>query len=211
MQARIAAAALALCLLLPAAPHSVAAEEPGLYIGGNFGWTRIDAGTSVRDLENELLAAGFASANAELDEKSTAVKILGGYQINPNLAVEAYLANLGQYDLSLRTTGPTVAGSGEVRLRGFGFDFVGLLPLTGSLSGLGRVGLFSWETKTRFSATDGATTSEDSGSDDGTELKVGIGLEWKVGPAIRLRGEIEYYNFDERVTVLSFGLIYRFK
>ena len=210
MQKRRAIPILTGTLLFLIAPFAFAQEKEGFYIGGNFGWTRIDAGNSMRDLENELVASGFASASAQLDEKSTGFKILGGFQVNPNFALEAYYANLGKYDFSVITSGPTVSGSGDIKLKGFGFDAVGLFPFAPTLSGLGRVGLFLWDSEARFSASDGVTTVETSTSDDGNELKLGIGLEWKVGPGVRLRGELEYYNFEERVTVLSVGLVYRF-
>jgi hypothetical protein len=102
---------LAGCLLLLAMPSAPAAEDTGFYIGGSFGAARMDAGSSARDLANLLTAVGFASADVRFSEESSAFKVLAGYQVNRNFAVEAYFADLGKYDLSVQTTAPTRPGA----------------------------------------------------------------------------------------------------
>ena len=201
---------LAASLFCAAAQHALAADDIGFYIGGSFSATRIDSGNGARDLSNELRALGFATADVQFDEKSTGLKILGGYQVNRNFAVEGYIASLGKYDISVLTTGPTVSGSGDVKVTGLGFDAVGILPFNDRWSGLARVGLFMWEAKTNFSASGGGPSSSASGSDDGSDFKFGLGVEWKVGSNVRLRAEWEHYAFDDPVNALSLGIVYKF-
>ena len=185
-------------------------EEVGFYAGASFGATRADAGDSARDLRNDLVAIGFSSAQASIDESSTGYKIFAGYQLNRNFALEGYYAHLGEYDLSASTTGPVVNASGEVEVKGFGIDAVAILPFNSALSGLARIGLFRWDADMNIRAVGPGGTATGSDSDDGTDLKLGIGIEWKLGPQLRLRGELEYYTFDDAITMLSVGLLYRF-
>ncbi len=185
----------------------VAAGETGAYIGGNLGFTGIDVGTEVQELANDLVAAGFSSASVTMEESSTSFKILGGYQINQNLAFEGYYANLGKYDYTVFTTGPTLSGKGDVVLSGFGVDVLGILPLDASNSVFARVGLFGWDSKGTFAITGGGSFSE-SGS--GTDLKFGLGYDWKMTQKLLLRAEWEYYKVDPDISVLSAGLAYRF-
>lgn len=210
MNGRIGAASLFFIASIAATTGVGAQEETGFYIGANFGFTSIDAGNTEQDVRNSLQGLGFSSINVAFDESSTGFKILGGYQINPNVAVEGYYANLGTYDLSVSTTGPVVSGGGELKLTGVGIDVLGMIPFGGSLSGFGRVGVIRWESEFDFSATGPGGTSGSSGSDDGTELKFGLGVQWRLSPRLRIRAEWEYYNFEESLNMLSLGLAYRF-
>lgn len=201
--------ALAGCLLSLTALQSLADEEMRVYIGGSFGTARVDIGSKARDLERDLVGAGFGSASVSIDDKASAFRLLGGFQVNQNFAVEGYYASLGKYDLSLATTGPTANGSGDVKLSGLGVDVLGILPFTSRLSGIGRVGFFSWDAKSSFTANAGGTTSGDSVTEVGTDFKIGVGIEWKAGARVRLRAEVERYNFDDPLTFLSLGLVFR--
>ncbi len=185
----------------------VAAGETGAYIGGNLGFARIDAGSEIQALANDLVDAGFSSAAVTMEQGSTSFKILGGYQVNQNLAFEGYYADLGKYDFTLFTTGPTLSGKGDVSLTGFGVDVLGILPLDASNSVFARIGLFGWDSKGTFAITGGGSFSE---SDSGTDLKFGLGYDWKITQKLLLRTEWEYYKFDSAISVFSAGFAYRF-
>lgn len=211
MRKGISAAALAIGVFGTALScNTFAQQEAGFYIGANFGFTRADTGTAADELRNDLLAIGFSSATVSIDESDTGFKLLAGYQINRNIAVEAYYANLGTYKFTAATTGPTVTGSGEIEVTGIGVDVIGIMPFGGALSGFARVGLFRGESEASFTATGPSGTASDSGSDDGTDFKLGVGIQWAIGRNLGLRGEIEYYNFEEAITMLSVGAIFRF-
>ena len=203
--------ALAGCLLSISAQQVAAAESERIYIGGSFGTARVDIGPAARDLENDLVALGFGSASVRFDDKSTGFRLLAGFQVNPHFAVEGYYANLGKYDLSVQTSGPATNGSGDVKVTGIGVDAVGILPLSPSWSALGRIGFFSWDAQSRFSLSGGGTTSEDAVIETGGDLKIGLGIEWKLRANVGLRAELEHYLFDDPVTFATLGLIYRFE
>lgn len=211
MRNGISAFAVGICILgIALSPNVVAQEDTGFYVGGNFGFTRADTGTLADELRNDLVASGFSSANVSIDESDTGFKLLAGYQINRNFAIEAYYANLGTYALTVGTTGPAVAGNGELEVTGVGVDVLGMIPFRRGFSGFARVGLFRWDSDFSFRATGPGGTASTSGSDDGTELKFGVGVQWALTPNIRLRGEVEHYNFEEAITMLSAGIVFRF-
>lgn len=201
-----AAGLLALAFCTP----SLAQERAGLYVGGNFGFTRSDSGTFERDVRNDLLASGFSTADVSADESDTGFKLIVGYQVNPNVALEAYYANLGKYSFRVNTTGPTVTGGGDFEITGFGLDVLAMLPFNRSVSGFARVGFFRWDVEGRVFATGPGGSASDSLEDDGSDVKFGLGVQWALSPNLSIRGEFEYYNFDDKLMMLSAGVLYRF-
>ena len=186
--------------------NALAADDKGPYIGIGVGFTSIDAGTSGQELANELVALGFSSATVTIDESSTGFKLLGGYRVNKNFAVEGYYANLGTYDFTVFTTGPVATVTGEVEVTALGMDLLGIVPFNPTLSGFARVGVYRWDSEGTVSGPGGTF----SASEDGTDFKFGLGLDWKVAEAMSVRAEWEYYNNDDSISMLSAGIVFRF-
>src|SRR5205085_251040 len=164
-----------------------------------------------------LAAQGLATNSIENHDRETAFKVFGGYQFNPNIALEADYFSLGHFGYAAKTT-PAGTLQGDMRLRGVGIDLVGTLPLAGNLSALGRIGVTSTRANDSFAAT-GAVTMPYSGmhpSQRSTDLKVGLGLAYAFTPALSLRLEAERYRFKDGVgnrgnaDMISVGLVYRF-
>jgi OOP family OmpA-OmpF porin len=137
---------------------STAAHAEGLYVGGSLGSSHYKGET----------IGGVAT-----DRSDTGLKLYGGYTINPNLAVEAGVVDLGKAS----------SAAGTVKSSGLFVDAVGTLPLDKGFSAIGRVGLVN-----------AGTTNSISGSEYGTRLKVGAGLQYQIDRNISLRGEWERYN-----------------
>lgn len=195
-------------ILVSASSFAIAGESAGPYIGGNFGFTSFDTKTEMQQTVNEIVALGYTSASMTMDQKSSGFKILGGYQINESVAVEGYWANLGTYNYTLATTGPTLSGSGSVKVTAIGIDLVGMLPFSPEVSGIARIGAFQFDAKDTFSLFGGSSSSSTT---TGSNAKFGLGAEWKVSPSIRLRTEWEYYKDDQApIGVLSLGIVSRF-
>lgn len=195
-------------VLVSAGPLAMAAENVGPYIGGNFGFASVDTGAEMQNTVNSIVALGYTSASMTMEQRSSGYKIFGGYQANENFAVEGYWANLGTYSYTLFTTGPTLSGSGDIKETAIGVDLVGMLPFDSTTSGFARVGVYQWEVKDSFSLSTGQSFSD---STSGSDIKFGLGAEWKVNPSIRLRTEWEYYNDkDTPVSVLSVGIASHF-
>lgn len=116
---------------------------------------------------------GDAIGGADTDRSDTGLKLYGGYTLNRNLAVEAGVVDLGKASSS----------AGTVKSSGLFVDAVGTLPLDKGFSAIGRVGLVN-----------AGTTHAISGSEYGTRLKLGAGLQYQLDRNISLRGEWERYN-----------------
>jgi OOP family OmpA-OmpF porin len=141
----------------------------GFYVGGEVGSFDID------------------------DESDTAFKILGGYQINRNFAVEAAYGFL--FDKEVQGANFEVTA----------FEVVGVasFPIADKLSVYGKLGFAMWEVE--------ASAFGLSASDDGTDLTFGLGLQYDLTPKLALRGQWQRYDVsDEDADLFSVGLIYRF-
>lgn len=131
------------------------------------------------------------------DESDTGFKIFGGYQFNPNIAVEIGFADLGRYSVTRNVTAPVVgAAVGSVKASGVFLDAVGTLPIQENLSLLGRIGAFYSETKASFAATGAvvfAAGTNTSPKESETNLKLGLGAQYNFTKTVGLRGEWERY------------------
>ena len=104
----------------------------------------------------------------------TGLKVYGGWAFSPNFAVEAGAAQLGHQSSAL----------GEAKARGYFLDGVGTLPLSADWSLLGRIGVADMKTVTTL------------GSDRGTALKTGLGVQYQLAKNVALRGEWERYRLS---------------
>jgi OOP family OmpA-OmpF porin len=181
------------------------AEEHGsAYIGGNFGLTSIDAGSTLQKLVNDVVALGYSSASASMDQKSTGYKIYLGRRLNPNIAIEGFWAKLGTYNYTLFTTGPILSGSGDVQLTAIGADILFMFSPHRSQSGYFRMGFYQADAKSSFSVTGGPSASA---SDTSSNLKFGLGNEVAISDSTNFRFDWEYYNdSDVPINILSVGL-----
>ncbi len=143
-------------LLVVGSLATATAHAEGFYGGGALG------GQSYPDQINGNATSGSALSG----------KVFGGYQINPNFAVEAGIAELG----ALNSLG------GQVDSYGTFVDAVGVLPLNNQWSLLGRAGVAHMAINTP------------TGDDGGNGLKVGLGAEYALSKTMAIRGEWERYQ-----------------
>jgi OOP family OmpA-OmpF porin len=138
--------------------------------------------------------AGGSIGNADLGpDDDIALKVFGGYQIDPIFSVEFGYTDLG--DASVR--GTTVEANA--------LELVGLarLPLSDKRFSLyGLLGIAKVEVE--------ASAFGVRVSDDSTELTLGLGMQYDFSPQIALRGQWQRYDTDQEIDVLSVGFIYRF-
>jgi OOP family OmpA-OmpF porin len=156
-QRAVRAARLAMATGLLAAGIGTAQAE-GLYIGGQVG---------APDYHSSLNGVSGGGSGMGL-------KLYGGYQINPNFAVEGGVFGLGHID----------DVTGKVQTRGLFVDAVGLYPLGTNWSLLGSAGLAA----ARFD-------SSAVGDDDSPGLKLGAGLQYDLSKQVSLRAQYDRYHF----------------
>ena len=169
MKAAIAVLGIAAATLgLPAAAQTT---SPGFYVGANIGQSKLKDGCSG------------------CDDKDTAWRFLGGYQLNSNFAAELGYTNLGEF-------GATKVNAREL-------VGVGLFPLGNQFGIYGKLGGHHSEVK-------------GGGSESGNGLTYGAGLQYDLSPNLGLRGEWQRYDklagiSDLKTDVLSVGAVWRFR
>ena len=192
--------AVCAALALLCAP-SAWSQEAGFYVGG-----------AVGQAEHKDACEG---ANISCDEKDSAWKIFGGYQINRNLAVELGYADLGESAASGTVGAITVDARFEVTV--FELSAVGMLPIMDRLSLFGRAGLYRSDVELSGTGRLGATTVPVSSSDDNIDFTFGLGVRYDVTRNIGVRAEWQRYlgvggddTGESDIDLLSIGVLFRF-
>ena len=142
--------------MLTASLGAISAHAEGLYAGGSLGTPR------YQDRVNGISGHGSGVSG----------KLFGGYQLTPNFALEAGVADLGHID----------NGAGKVDGRSVYLDAVGLYPVLDKWSLLGRIGVAHVNLDTS------------NGDSSGNGLKLGVGAQYSLTNNIALRGEWERYH-----------------
>ncbi len=173
------------------------AQESSYYYGG------LSAGVSRARIDDEritanLLSNGLSTSAMELDERSGAFKVFGGYQFNQHLGLEAGYFNLGKFGFN-STTVPAGSLDGRMKVQGLNLDVVGTLPLTERLAASARAGVQYASVRNNFRGTGAVSVADPSPSDRAANYKVGVGLQYAFSPSFMLRGEAERYRIDDAV------------
>jgi len=189
------------------------AEEPGWYIGGNVGQSR--AKIDDPRIDSTLLGDGFTSATIVDSNHDTGYKLFGGYQFNPNFALEGGYYDLGKFGFTANTV-PPGSLNGTMRATGFNLDAVGFLPFTEKLSAFGRVGLNYADARDSFTSSGLVYVPQPDPSKRSLNYKLGVGLQYAFTDALAMRLEAERYRMDDAVgnkgdvNLISVGLVYSF-
>ena len=195
--ARLSAVLIAGSIALGASGTALA-QDGRLYLGGSFG--QAEANDFCRDV-NEIFT-GFGITPTGCDEKDSAFKLFGGFQVNPNFAIEASYFDYGSFKADGDFGGP-------FRLRAdataFGIAALVSFPLADRFSVFGKAGLL-------FSDTDLLVTGGGSAfaeSDSETGLHIGIGALFNATDKVGIRAEWER-NDELEVDMISVGVQVRF-
>ena len=205
----VAFAALTACV----GSTALAQDTLGWYGGANIGRT----GVTIDDarITSGLAAAGFTTNSISDRDRNTGFKVFGGYQINQNFAVEGGYFDLGKFGYTANTT-PAGTLSGNMRVTGLNLDLVGSLPLFERFAAFGRVGVNYARTRDNFSSTGAVGVIDANPSANGTNYKLGLGLQYALSDAWSVRGELERYRVKDgvgnrgHIDMASVGLVYRF-
>jgi len=139
------------------------------YVGGHFG------------------RADWDRANDE----DTSIRLLGGYQVNQNIAAEFGYIDLG-----------SVSG-GSAKGKAFDLVGVGTIPVGNRFGVYGKLG-FAWSEVKGFGQ-----------NESGLELTYGVGASFDFSPTVAFRGEWQKYpdagDGATDIDVLSIGVVFRLK
>lgn len=191
------------------------AQDAHWYMGANVGQSQ--ATIDDARINSSLVGAGFSATTIEDRNRDTGYKVFGGYQINPNFAIEGGYFNLGKFGYTA-TTVPAGSLTGDIKVQGLNLDLVGTVPITDRFSLLGRIGANYAEVDGTFSKTGAvqAFNVNPNPNSRETNLKVGLGMEYALTDALSWRAEVERYRINDTVgnkgdvDLVSVGLVYRF-
>lgn len=152
--------------------------------------------------ESAVDQAGGLLGNMECPTPS-AWKVLSGYKIAPNLAVEGSYINFG--DDSTNTVIPVIPRINAVsnpasitsEATGVNISGVASAPISNTLNAFGKAGLMMWEKETTASVSRvgvNSATITQSTKTDGVDLSLGAGAEYKINDNWGVRGELEHFN-----------------
>lgn len=206
-------------LLLAAAANPAFAEG---YIGGSLGGAAMEP-TVAEDAVNTWNAIVYGPGNdcdtlgcSSSEDTSTGLKFFGGYRFSPYFAVEGFVAYLGQFD-SYANDGYGVDAYASAEVDSLGVAAVGMLPVTGRVSLLGKLGFHRWSADGDIDLWDSAAISGAVGSynETGVDMMGGLGLHIDIGDHAAMRVELEYFAAstdytDYGVGFFSVGGMYRF-
>ena len=196
-QVLLAAMLGATVMAAPAVSIAQARGETGWYLGGGIGQSQAKDGCT-----------GVGGAGVSCDDKDTALKILGGYQVNRYFAAELGYSDLGK----VKASGP--GGSVDIKSNAWDVTAIGAFPLANQFSIFGRAGFYRSETKLGGLA---------SGKKDTTDVTYGAGVQYDFARNLGVRGEWQRYSKvkarndatgaegESDVDVLGVSLIYRFQ
>lgn len=189
------------------------AQDLGWYGGANIG--RSAADIDDPRITSGLAAGGLGTSSISDRDRSTGFKLYGGYQLHRNFALEGGYFDLGKFGYTANTI-PTGTLDGNIKLKGFNLDAVGILPITDRFSALGRVGLNYAKASDSFTGTGAVNVTNPNPSKSGTNYKLGVGLQYAFTEALGMRAEVERYRVNDavgnkgHVDLFSVGLVYRF-
>ena len=193
---------------------SANAARAEAYIGGALGYAATEPAIAedfVTSWNAQYWGAGtdcetqdcYSSQNA-----SSALKIFGGYRVNPYFAAEGFLAYLGTYDSYADDGWGTEAwATGDIST--IGIAAVGMFPVSSRVSLLGKLGIHNWSAEGDFLIYDFELNNFFYGTfeDSGTDVMGGIGVHIDIGERAAMRVEYEYFAAETTNTEFGFGFL----
>jgi OOP family OmpA-OmpF porin len=166
-------------------------------------------------INNTLIGTGATTTSLTHDNEDASYKVFGGYQINPNFAVEAGYFSLGEFGFK-STTNPTGTLDGRFKIEGLNADLVGTMPVNDQLSLIGRLGVHNARARDTFRGTGAVVVNNTNPETTETNYKAGFGFAYKFSDSMSLRGELERYRVNDaagskgNINVASLSLVFPF-
>lgn len=186
-------------LPLPGLAQDVSASSTGWYAGGGIAYAEITAG-SFGGLNN-------GSDDARLRAGSV---ITIGHDIGPYVAIEAAYVDMGTLRYSGRRGFICLASelcdvSVEQDTSALTLSGVGILPLGDVWELYGKLGLASWEARSRqaFRSPSGSSSATGMVDLDGTDVLFGLGVGAWLNSGLRLRLGFESFNTNDALLAVD--------
>ncbi|MFZ6819960.1 outer membrane beta-barrel protein [Undibacterium sp. Ji22W] len=172
----------------------------GLTVGASVSAQVYVAGTVGQAKWN----ADCTQSGVSCDNTGSSYKVIGGYNLDKNFALEASYFSLGK----MRATANLGSISGVAEAKGTGFEFAGVVKrdFNEDFAGFAKFGLARVSVDTTASVPSLVKMDTDTNS---TQPVFGLGLTYKVSKEVALRGEVETRRVkigDEKSAVNNFSV-----
>ena len=127
----------------------------------------------------------------DIEMKSACTKLFAGYELLPQLSIEAQYACLGESKVKYTRLGDGQQASETYRVSALSLTAVGRLPLGHSFSLIGKLGPSWTEAESR---SKGNVVADDKRTKRRLGYMAGIGAEWRIGAHYGIRTELESYH-----------------
>ena len=198
-----------------AAGGAQAAGVDGWYVGGALGGSQQHFGGGQVD---GALANQGLTGSSSIDRSDTSLRLFGGYQFNPNFALEGGFVNLGKFNYSSAISSPaTDTVSGHLSVQGADLAAVGILPLNEQWGLFGKAGALYAQTK--LSESSGGAVAVSDQSHNGTSPLLGAGVNYDITKKVAVRAEFDrYFKVGDSgstgrgdIDQYTVGVVYRFQ
>lgn len=176
---------IALLLTLSTAPLAASAGE-GFYAGASIGSASLDD-----DFDG-----------LEIDDTTTAYRIVGGWWVNHYFALEGGYQNFGDFEQNFSINGSqnTVKLSAD----GYTLGVQGRYPVAKKVDIFGRAGAFFWDGEAEINSASQASPEE-------TNPYLSLGLSYAFTDVFSITGDWTHYELDSANSdVYSVGFQFRF-
>jgi OOP family OmpA-OmpF porin len=195
----------AIGLAAASSAHSAPADgSAGWYAGLGAGSTSLNNFEWSDQIAGALADLGITAEVPSLssDPSDTGWKLFAGYQFNDYVALEAFYADFGTFDIGVEGTvdggegNPTIAltGNANVDATGYGVFWVFNYPLFAGLSAFGKVGGVHWSSDSLVTIVVDGETGTDSVGDDGNDFAWGAGAKYRITDHIAV--DVQFEQFD---------------
>lgn len=169
---------------------SSATASAQVYVGGSLG-------TAKRSLN--------CWSETPCEKSDSAFKLIGGYTLDKNFAIELNYFDLGGHHFSY--AGNQVVSDFEIKSRALSIASLAHYSFTDKLGGFAKLGLARLKSDEKFALrSNNASIQNDSSriTFDGTHINLGVGLTYKISDQLSLRAELEQFRLSQHVARKSF-------
>jgi hypothetical protein len=216
---RIFATIIAVMLCAPSI--AAAGAYLGIGIGGNrtesslaeLGLVPVCASTTAGCYQDTQPPPVGVGSDPDFAGSDVTYNFVAGWMFNQNIGIEVGYIDFGQATDDLKL--PDACGNfgcssrqwtSELQRNGFQAFLIGSAPLNDSVDVYGKVGMINWDADYQGYERSELYASgfplpiqneEINGSDDGTDMAGGFGINLRTDSPFSLRADFTYYDFDD--------------
>lgn len=172
------------------------AQSQGFYLGAGVGFNKVDNELSTFNAGMVSALGGSIASTQETSVQN--LRLVGGYKVNENVAVELGYINTSKWDLNFSgRSGGNVAYSGNGNISFSGFDVAAVLRpsvASGYNNFFATVGVHSYKAKVGVSFAVNGTNYANTESESGTGAMFGAGYDWKIDKDLDVRFAVTRIN-----------------